>query len=304
MQKSKIPHLFGVYFKNKAKNSPKLIIFHQSLQLSQFLAEKKASKKTIAFVPTMGSLHQGHISLITHAKAVADICVCSIFVNPKQFNDPKDLLKYPRTPEKDILLLNNSKCDILFMPSEQEIYHNEADLNYLLDGLDLIIEGEQRPGHFQGVANVVHRLFEIVKPNKAIFGLKDFQQCLVVKSMVNHLQLPVEIITLPTIREASGLAMSSRNERLSEATRTDAAYILKVLEFVKANVLDIPLNELLDEAKQKINQNAHFKLEYLLVVNSNTLLPVDKIDKLMPLVILTAVWADDVRLIDNLLIFD
>ena len=281
-----------------------MIIFHQSLQLSQFLASKKASNNSIAFVPTMGSLHQGHISLVTYAKGIADICVCSIFVNPKQFNDPKDLLKYPRTPEKDIEVLCKADCDILFMPSEQEIYHNEADMNYLLDGLDLIIEGEQRPGHFQGVANVVHRLFDLIKPDKAIFGLKDFQQCLVVKTMVNHLHLPVEIITLPTIREASGLAMSSRNERLSETTRTDAAYILKVLEFVKENVLEIPLYDLLEQAKQKINQNAHFRLEYLLVVNSNTLLPVNKIDKSMPLVVLIALWADDVRLIDNLLIFD
>lgn len=252
----------------------------------------------------MGSLHQGHISLITHAKQVADLCVCSIFVNPKQFNDPKDLLKYPRTPEKDIELLCHSACDILFMPSENEIYHNQVDLNYLLDGLDLIIEGEQRPGHFQGVANVVHRLFEIVKPVKAIFGLKDFQQCLVVKSMVNHLNLPVDIITLPTIREASGLAMSSRNTRLSESTRSDAAFILKVLEFVKENILAIPLPELMKTAKDKINAKDHFKLEYLLVVNSNTLIPVNEIDKTIPAVALIAVWADDVRLIDNLLIFD
>ena len=182
----------------------------------------------VGFVPTMGALHEGHLSLVKHAWEYSDIVVVSIFVNPTQFNDPNDLEKYPRTFDIDAELLKNEGVDILFFPSESEIYPTNYEAPEIdLGGLDKVMEGKFRDGHFDGVAQVVHRLFEIVEPEVAFFGLKDFQQVSIIGQMVNSLDLDVTILAIPTVREESGLAKSSRNQLLSAEEKEDATIILK-----------------------------------------------------------------------------
>ena len=192
-------------------------------------------KKQTGFVPTMGALHRGHLSLVRKALSENDLTVVSIFVNPKQFNDKKDFEKYPRTLEKDLELLKNEKCDIVFVPKTDDIYNNYDGIKIDFKGLDKIYEGKFRPGHFQGVVDIVYRLFEIVKPDNAYFGEKDFQQLAIIKLMVKQFNLPINIVSCEIVREKSGLAMSSRNERLTEEQREIASFIYKTMIFIKEN---------------------------------------------------------------------
>lgn len=198
-------------------------------ELNEFVAKKKQTRKKIGFVPTMGFLHAGHISLIHLSKSQADITIASIYVNPSQFNDPKDYEKYPKDEAKDLELLKKGFCDAVFIPLQDEIEKIKKNKPIDFGGLDKIMESRFRPGHFTGVVEVVSRLFEVVNPDKAFFGEKDFQQLQIIKRMVDQLHLSVEIIGGPIVRESNGLAMSSRNSRLSKKAREKAGFIYRVL---------------------------------------------------------------------------
>ncbi|MGB0932675.1 MAG: pantoate--beta-alanine ligase [Lishizhenia sp.] len=259
---------------------------------------RKANKK-IGFVPTMGALHQGHLSLIAKAKESCDVVVASIFVNPTQFNNSDDLDKYPRMPEKDAALLEQVGCDFLFLPSADTIYpesyvHLEMDLS----PLDEVMEGKFRPGHFAGVVDVVSRLFDIVKPTHAFFGRKDFQQVMIIKFMTKKLDLPVEIIVVDTVRENNGLAMSSRNLRLSDQQKQDASVLYETLSFGKEMAPFLNPQEVLVEMLSILDVS-DLELEYLEIVDAETLLPLT--DFWLPGATACVVaYCGEVRLIDNL----
>ncbi|MFM7727964.1 MAG: pantoate--beta-alanine ligase, partial [Flavobacteriales bacterium] len=232
----------------------------------------------IGFVPTMGALHAGHLSLVERAKREDQAVVVSIFVNPTQFNNASDLSSYPRTLESDMALLESVSTDILFAPSEDEIYPNQQARStgpaVDLGALGTVMEGAHRPGHFQGVMQVVHRLFDIVRPDVAYFGEKDFQQLAVIRTLVSQLGLPVQIVGCPTCREEDGLAMSSRNVRLTAAERAEAPVIYRALKHIRDHHENRPLAELKDEAVRMIESSGHIRVEYLEVADAETLLPV------------------------------
>ncbi len=209
--------------------------------LSGYLQQVRQKGQSVALVPTMGALHAGHISLVTRARQLADVVVCSIFVNPTQFNDPADLAAYPRPVENDIAMLKEAGCDILFLPEVTEIYETGEKWHLELNGLDTVLEGAMRPGHYQGVTQVVKKLFDAVEPDVALFGQKDYQQYLVICHMVRTLQLPVRLEMGPTVREPDGLAMSSRNIRLSENGRQQALALHAALEIVVSQAGRRPL---------------------------------------------------------------
>ncbi len=269
-------------------------------QLNQILENVRKNKSSIGFVPTMGALHQGHLSLIKKAKSSNNIVVCSIFVNPTQFNNKSDLKKYPRTLQADALLLQENHCDILFTPSVKEIYPTNIETELTIDfkGLDSTMEGEFRPGHFKGMAQVVKRLLDIVNPNELFMGQKDFQQFTIVAHMIKKLKIKTNLVVCKILREKNGLAMSSRNERLSLELRSRAAIIYKTLEssFKKRNVLSI--KELEQKAMQQL-AIPDFKPEYFKIVDGHTLKPVKDINKHKYVVACLAIWAGEVRLIDN-----
>lgn len=278
-------------------------LFKKVSDLQYYLRSLKAAGKTVGFVPTMGALHQGHISLIEASQAECDYTVCSIFVNPTQFNDPKDLDKYPRTPGKDIELLVAGGCDILFMPPVDEIYPPEGLKPLSLDfgALEKVMEGEFRPGHFKGVAQVVHRLLEIVLPDSLYMGQKDYQQVAIVRSMIHQTRLQVHLVTCPTLREKDGLAMSSRNVRLSPAAREEATLIYRTLSEAKTRVGELPPAEIRAAAWQQLSAPG-FRPEYFDIVDGYTLQPVRSFEESEVVVACTAVWLDGVRLIDNMVL--
>ncbi|MDA3867230.1 MAG: pantoate--beta-alanine ligase [Salinivirgaceae bacterium] len=256
--------------------------------------------KKIGFVPTMGALHQGHLSLIDIAKENADVVVVSVFVNPTQFNDPKDFEKYPRTIDDDFRKLEESGVDIVFNPETSEIYPEEDIRNFDFGLLDKMMEGKHRPGHFEGVAQVVSRLFDIVKPQVVVFGEKDYQQLAVIKKLVNDYNYPIEIIPGPTLREANGLAMSSRNERLTADERANAAVIRAVLlesQSIAGNYTPAQVEEWVIK---KVNHNPHLTVEYFQISDNETLRPVTGWQENCDYVGCIAVFCGDVRLIDNI----
>ena len=256
----------------------------------------------IGFVPTMGALHEGHLSLVRKAIQETEIVVVSIFVNPTQFNDPKDLERYPRTLSADLKLVENTGCHIVFAPSVKEIYPVPDTRIFGFGDLEVVMEGKFRPGHFNGVAQVVSRLFEIVKPQKAYFGQKDFQQLAIVKNMVMQLQLPVEIIPCPIVRETNGLAMSSRNELLSVEERENASAISRALSEARELKLKYSVSEVAEIIKANINNNRFLQVEYVDIVDDTTLQPVKSWDDPCGKVVCTAVFCGKVRLIDNVVL--
>lgn len=261
-------------------------------------------KTPVGFAPTMGALHQGHLELIRMAKRDGCLAVASIFVNPTQFNDPKDLEKYPRMAEADAALLLSVGCDVLFIPSVEEVYPPGIDLTIDLDfgSLDQVMEGEFRPGHFKGMATVVNRLLDIVRPQKLYMGQKDYQQLSIVRDMIRQLQLPVELVMCPTVREPDGLAMSSRNLRLTPDMRARAPQIHQTLLWAKEALENgQPAVEIQSAAMEKLTE-AGFHPEYFDIVNGITLLPVSSIDDSSSIVACTAAFAGEVRLIDNLIL--
>lgn len=259
-----------------------------------------AQGNTVGFVPTMGALHQGHISLVKQAVSENPVVVVSIFVNPTQFNDPNDLERYPRTLENDMKLLEPTGCSIVFAPNAKEVYPEPDKRKFNFGKLEEVMEGKHRPGHFNGVAQVVSRLFDMVKPTKSYFGLKDFQQLAIVKNMVKQLQLPVEIVPCAIIREESGLAMSSRNELLTEEQRKNAAVISETLFKAKELKGQKSVQEITDWVTETINKNPFLDVEYFEIVDDEQLQPVKNWDEESTKVGCVAVFCGEIRLIDNI----
>ncbi len=275
-----------------------MLIISKITELVEILAPKKQQKATIGFVPTMGALHEGHLSLIRISKQQTDITICSIFVNPTQFNNASDLTLYPRTPEADIKLLESAGCDILYMPDVKDVYPENDSRQFDFGYLDTILEGAHRPGHFNGVGQVVSILLEGIKPDKAFFGSKDYQQVMVVKNLVKQLHLPVEIVACPILREPDGLAMSSRNIRLSKEERKTATLV----PFIMQQAIKIIHKNGVKEAKSYVSQectNNNMKLDYYEVCDADTLEPVEDINSHRKAISLIAVFVGNIRLIDN-----
>lgn len=295
-----------------------MLIFNSIQELQNHLNSIRNQKKTIGFVPTMGALHLGHISLINQAKADCDVVVCSIFVNPTQFNDLSDLDKYPRTLDADCQLLEKVGCDILFSPEVTEIYTPaELELKRLkiedkswtmgksvdFGKLEKVMEGAQRPAHFNGVAQVVSKLFRIVGPNKAYFGQKDFQQLAIIRSMTKQLEMPIQIIACDILREPNGLAMSSRNERLTKEERALASVISKTLFKIKENYLSKSVADIKQEAISQIQAFPSITLEYIEISEADTLKPIIDLKQSKSAVVCIAVQLGSVRLIDNVVLY-
>ena len=250
----------------------------------------------------MGALHEGHISLIDTAKIQNDIVVCSIFVNPTQFNNPEDLAKYPRTLEEDCVMLENAGCSAVFAPSVEEMYPEKPMLTINFGLLETVMEGASRPGHFNGVGIVVSKLFNIVEPHRAYFGQKDLQQVMIVKRMVEDLSFNLELIICPTIRETDGLAMSSRNRRLGEEERAHAPIIYKILLDAKDKIQN---GDDFEEVKESVQLEFHvlagFELDYFEIVNTKTLQPIHTIAEAGTTALCIATFLGPVRLIDNII---
>ncbi|MBK9291492.1 MAG: pantoate--beta-alanine ligase [Bacteroidetes bacterium] len=272
-------------------------------ELELALGESRQAHKTIGFVPTMGALHEGHLQLMRQAQAENDLLVVSIFVNPIQFNNREDYEKYPRVDEADRQLLEQIGCDILFSPDEQEMYPGPVNERYHFGPLETVMEGAFRPGHFNGVAVVVKRLFDMVKPTKAYFGEKDYQQLAIIQALVEGYQLPVQIVPCPTVREADGLAMSSRNMRLDAHQRSIAPRIFKVLSKAASLRNVLSPDEMRQWAILELEKTPEFNVEYVEVADARTLQPLRHWNDSPSARIFTAVYLGPVRLIDNVPIF-
>ena len=268
------------------------------------IADEKRTFKTIGFVPTMGALHEGHISLIKQAKAENTVCIASIFVNPLQFNNAEDFKKYPIQQEIDIALMEAAGCDVLFMPNVEEFYPTQPKMSIDIGLLDQILEGAHRPGHFSGVAIVVSKLFHVVSPDKAYFGQKDLQQVAVINQLVSELNFPIEIIACPIIREPNGLAMSSRNMRLSETGKVIASNLFIAITQMESQIKagEKSSEKLVSIGKLYLAEFKEIEIEYLEVVNGNSLESVTEIEGLTKVAICIAAHNEGVRLIDNLVI--
>ncbi len=279
-----------------------MIIVNTTDSLEKTLAAVRSTgNKRIGFVPTMGALHAGHISLVKQSVFENDYTVVSVFVNPTQFNNPVDLEKYPRDIDKDAQLLRMSGCDLIFAPSKEAIYTEEElqkTFEFDFGGLDLVMEGQFRPGHFNGVVQIVSKLFSLVKPQRAYFGEKDFQQLSIIHRMTDLMGFDIQIVDCPIVREASGLAMSSRNERLTPEQRKIAAGISKVLFECRNFVPSYSPEKLKQWVENEINQIQGLELEYFEIANTKTLQPAINWEK--PTVGCIAVYCGEVRLIDNI----
>jgi len=275
-----------------------MYVFEQKAELNKFINQAKAEGKSIGFVPTMGALHAGHIALITEAVGQCDIVVASIFVNPIQFNNPDDLKKYPRTFESDRKMLEEADCDAVFYPSVEEMYPTKVVEKFNFGSLETVMEGAKRPGHFNGVAVVVKRLFDLVQPDFAFFGKKDFQQLAIIRALVKQMKSDIHIIGLDTVREKDGLAMSSRNTRLSKQERKTAVELSKALNFIKQNKNAFDPAHLESEAINMLKTN--FSVEYIQIVDGNNLHPISDWNQTNYPVVCAAAFLGDVRLIDNL----
>ncbi len=276
-------------------------IFKNSSELTEYIGVQREAKK-VGFVPTMGALHEGHLQLVRTSKKENDITVCSIFVNPTQFNRKDDFEKYPRTLEKDLELLEHVNCNVAFVPTPEQIYPQGPDFHKVkldLGHLGKILEATHRPGHFEGVVQVVYRLFEIVSPHSAYFGKKDYQQCKVIEKLGNQYFPDINIKTMPTVREPDGLAMSSRNLRLSAQGRKTALNLyLALCEAADMYKKRVDIEIIKQKVKDKYFAKNNLRCEYFEVASRDSLLPLHTHQK--EAVILTAVWVEDVRLIDNM----
>jgi len=279
-----------------------MLIFNKKSDLSAFLSPLIHQNKSIGFVPTMGALHKGHLSLLEKSLSENDITVMSIFVNPTQFNNAEDLDKYPRTLERDVQIMQElSNNIIVYAPEVADIYEgNTVSESFNYDGLENQMEGKHRPGHFDGVGTIVKRFFEIVQPNKAYFGEKDFQQLQIVKKLVSKHNIPVEVIGCPIHRETNGLAMSSRNERLSETARKNAAIIYRILNAAKDFFQNHSAEETITLVENEFKKHPEFQLEYFEIADEATLLPVSKKETDKKYRGFIAIFIENIRLIDNI----
>lgn len=282
-----------------------MITFKTARDLQEHLDQHRRNNEHIGFIPTMGALHDGHLSLLKTSLKENKLSVCSIFVNPAQFNDPADFEKYPSTIDGDILKLETNGCDVLFLPAVKEIYPGGFNVkkNYDLGYLDTILEGEFRPGHFQGVCMAVEKLLQIVHPDKLYLGQKDYQQCMIIARLIQlmNLQEKINIRICPILREKDGLAMSSRNMRLNNEERAKAPALYETLIFLRQNICNGSLRDIKKEATEHL-QKKGFKTDYVEIANAKTLRPINEWDARTNIVGLIAAYIDNVRLIDNMML--
>jgi len=280
-----------------------MYIFHKTKDLQTFLNKYRKLGKSIGYVPTMGALHQGHISLITASKRDNDITVCSIFVNPTQFNNAEDLIKYPKTIDADILKLELAQCNVLFLPAVTEMYPNGLDAveHYELGNVEKVLEGEFRPGHFQGVAQIVDRFLTIIQPNHLYMGQKDYQQCAVIAQLLDIKNHKTQLHIASIIREADGLAMSSRNSRLSDTDRQRSNIIYQCLVSIQAQN-GIKSFEQARKENWELLERKQIIPEYVSLRNAKTLEELEDYDNTQEMVLLIAAYVGSIRLIDNLVI--
>ena len=271
--------------------------------LFEVVSNAKSAGKTIGFVPTMGALHNGHLTLVKRCVSENDLCFVSVFVNPTQFNDKNDLANYPRTLEADAELLASVGCEFVFAPNADEMYDAEEmqkPFEFDFGGLDQVMEGRFRPGHFNGVVQVVSKLFQLVQPTRAYFGEKDFQQLAIIRRMVTVLNFPVEIVGCPIVREESGLALSSRNALLTPEQRQLAVHISQVLKESCLFALETPVHELHDALVAAVNAREGLEVEYFEIVDGKTLQPIEKWEETNDIVGCITVYCGKIRLIDNI----
>ncbi len=277
-----------------------MIIFRDLTRLKAHLDQLRTEGKSLGFFPTMGALHEGHLALLRAAQSDADISVCSIFVNPTQFNNPADLEKYPRTLSDDLLMLEDAGCDLVIIPESDELYAEEKVKSFELDGIDVLLEGASRPGHFQGVARVVNIFFDLIQPDFAYFGLKDFQQCMVIDKVVDAYHPKLNVKFIETQRASSGLAMSSRNKRLNAEETDRAKVIYEALNFARTNLKNKTIPQLCEEARAMISAPENMTLDYFEIVEPHSLQTPSSQEEVEELVAVAAAFVGEVRLIDNL----
>lgn len=284
-----------------------MYLFKRKDELERHLTTARNEGKHIGFVPTMGALHRGHISLINAAKENSDLVVCSIFVNPTQFNDPKDFEKYPVTIDQDVQLLTEAGCDVLFLPSVQEMYPDglTAKMHYDFGTLETVLEGAARPGHFQGVGQVVHQLLNLVQPDKLFMGQKDLQQCLIINRLLKIIDSRVELVVCPTQRENDGLAMSSRNLRLNATERVNALHLYQGLSYIKHQYTRTPFRELKEKAVNDLTASG-FEVDYVELISiledGSVIFPENAATTPLYAVVAAKEVSSGVRLIDNILL--
>ena len=277
-----------------------MIVYRTKTDLTGHLLSLQNEGKTIGLVSTMGALHQGHMSLVEKANSENDIVVVTLFVNPTQFNDPSDLDHYPRTLDQDLELIRQLEADLVFVPSVKEMYPEEDTHIFDLGSLDKVMEGKHRKGHFNGVAQIVSKLFLLIRPQRAYFGQKDFQQLVIIRRLVEILELNLTIVPCPIIREKDGLAMSSRNTRLSKEERKLAPFIYETLVQAREKMEDLTPSQLKEWVTLQFKKQSELNLEYFEIVEDKGLMPIDEWDTLVNKVACLAVELGGVRLIDNL----
>ena len=278
-------------------------VFTSVQSLRKFLSQQRILNKTIGLIPTMGALHEGHISLLNSSTTENDISVCSIFVNPVQFTNQEDLAKYPRTLEADCALLEKAGCSAVFAPTVLEMYPAPPVLTFNFGTLETVMEGASRPGHFNGVGIVVSRLFNIVQPDRAYFGQKDLQQVSVIRQLIDDLAFPLDLVICPTVREESGLAMSSRNQRLNQNETALASNIYKIISAVKDQLLEGgKIQEIKNSAQNQFLSIPEFTLDYIEIVDIKTLQPITELQSPGSTAICVAAFLGPVRLIDNIIL--
>ena len=278
-------------------------VINKTSDLQAIIEQLKNDGKSIGLVPTMGALHKGHLSLVKNSISNNDITVVSIFVNPTQFNNPNDLASYPRMVDKDLELLQTVGCDVVFAPEADDIYsksETESRFEFDFEGLDKVMEGKFRPGHFNGVVQIVSKLFDLVRPDRAYFGEKDFQQLAIIRLMTRRYNLPIEIVPCPIVREDSGLALSSRNSLLKDNEKQVASHIYAVLNESRQFVPQTEVEELKQCVIAAIEQKPELKVEYFDIVDGHTLKSIDKWDECDYVVGCITVFCGNVRLIDNI----
>jgi pantoate--beta-alanine ligase len=283
------------------KKRPEMDIFSQIEPLRGFLEQKKLIGKSVGFVPTMGALHEGHLTLIRESHRENEITVCSIYVNPTQFNNADDLARYPRTIDQDITMLESVGCNVLFYPSNEEIYPKKSTIKFEFGPLEQVMEGKFRPGHFSGVATVVSKLLNIVQPARAYFGQKDYQQFKIVECLVQELKFNVQLRCVPIQREMDGLAMSSRNMRLTEEQRKNAIVFYESLQLAKRRLAEgHTMSFVREEIKKHCESKPGVKLEYLELTDASNFVQTESVTG--EAILLIAGYVGEVRLIDNLLL--
>ncbi len=271
--------------------------------LEQVLAEWKSIGFSVGFIPTMGALHQGHLSLIERAISENDKVVCSIFINPTQFNNHEDLISYPSQIDKDLDLLRKVSCNLVFSPEITDMYPDgDKTLKFELNGLDALMEGVHRPGHFDGVCTIVSKLFNLIKPKNAYFGQKDFQQLAIIRQLNKNQKFKINIVGCPTVRDENGLAMSSRNMLLNKKERLIAAKIFHILTSAKAQFFTSSIEKVKSFVKNELNAVSTFSTDYVEIVHTQTLQPLNDEEKKEPAVLCVAVFLGSIRLIDNILL--